>query len=97
MGVDEQITTYFNLYFLMGKRKIRKIILTASEKMDMRLLCKGELEYYVRVEKEKRTTGEPAEVTEKPLPSLQQGPGVPCHPFRAIPVSEKHELYLSSV
>lgn len=95
MVVDEQITTYFNLYFLMGKRKTRKITITASEKMDLRVLCKGETEYYVRGKE--KDYGRASRGDRKATASSPARPWCACHPFRAIPVSEKYELYLSSV
>lgn len=58
-----------------------KILLTASEKKDTRLLHKGEVEPYLRT-MGRRSKQETAEVTAKPLPPLQ-APALPASPWSA--------------
>ena len=45
------------------------IIITASQKMDQRAVCKGEIKHYIRI-KMSNNEQEPAEITETPASPL---------------------------
>ena len=62
--LDEQIIMYLSISFL-----ILIIIITASQKMDQRAVCKGEIKHYIRI-KMSNNEQEPAATTEKPAASL---------------------------